>query len=220
MPQYRTLARVYDAVSGERLVYAAGRTAGVRLLAPARGDVVVDLACGTGLNFPALQTAVGEDGLILGIDRSLPMLRMAALRATRAGWGNIRLVQADAATVDVPALRGILTASGRPDGADGLIATYALSVIDDRDQAWHRATGVLRAGARAAIVDMQPPDEWPWSLLAPLARLACAAGGADIRSHPWRLLERDADDVRRVQVKGGHIVAAAGTLGAQRTTDG
>src|SRR3989338_1919882 len=41
------------------------------------GDVVVDLACGTGLNFPYLQRAVGHKGRIVGVDITDAMLEQA-----------------------------------------------------------------------------------------------------------------------------------------------
>ena len=83
--------------------------------------------------------------------------------------------------------------------------------LDDLDGAWHRILATLRPGGRVAIVDMQVPSG-AWRVFAPLARLACLTGGADIDAHPWRLLETDVvGPVDRVQVRGGHIVAVAGT---------
>lgn len=213
--RYGLGARWYDILSGERWVYRAGREAGIALLAPQAGDVVIDLGCGTGLNFPALIDAVGPTGLIVGIDRSPDMLAMAQRRVDRQGWGNrVRLVRADAAQLSADEIRALVSAArGGGGGADALLATYALSVIVDREAAWSRARAALRPGARACVVDMQPP-RGIWAVLAPLARLACAAGGSDISARPWRMLEQDADpsSVRRVERKGSHIVAVAGEL--------
>lgn len=209
--RYGAGARWYDVLSGERWVYRAGREAGIRLLDPRPGDVVIDLGCGTGLNFPALVAAVGPTGRVIGVDRSADMLSVARRRIATAGWHDtVTLVEADAATLDPAVLRA--AAGGR--GADAVFSTYALSVIPERAEAWRRATAAVRAGGRAGIVDMQRP-RGRWRVLEPLALLACATGGADIDAHPWRLLERDAADpprVARAERKGGHLVAVAAAL--------
>ncbi|TQJ30945.1 class I SAM-dependent methyltransferase [Microbacterium sp. SLBN-146] len=214
LKRYGAGARWYDVLSGERWIYGAGRAAGMDLLAPQRDEVVVDLGCGTGLNFPALADAVGPEGLVVGIDRSGDMLAMAERRIDAHGWRDrVRLVTADAATLD-PALVGDVIAAERGRRhADALLTTYALSVIDEREEAWRRARSLLRIGGRACVVDMQPPTG-RWRILSPLARLACAAGGSDIRSRAWRLVEQDAapGSIRRTERKGGHIVALAGVL--------
>lgn len=214
--RYGVGARWYDILSGERWVYRAGRRAGIALLAPDAGSVVIDLGCGTGLNFPALVDAVGPTGLVIGIDRSPDMLAMAQRRVDREGWGDrVRLLRVDAAELRAEQIEAVLAAAPGERGAlaDALLATYSLSVITERDEAWRRATAALRPKGRACVVDMQPPRGL-WAVLAPLARLACAAGGADIAARPWRLVERDADTdtVQRAVRKGAHIVAVSGAI--------
>jgi ubiquinone/menaquinone biosynthesis C-methylase UbiE len=217
MRRYSAGARWYDVLSGERLVYRAGRQAGIALLAPGAGDVVIDLGCGTGLNFAPLLAATGPSGIVIGIDRSAEMLAVAQRRIDREGWSDrVRLIRADAAQLRPEEVaRAVTDLRGDGDGrANAVFATHSLSVISEREEAWRRARACLRAGARACIVDMQPPHGF-WRVLSPLARLACATGGADISARPWRMLDRDAVDpssVRRAERKGGHIVAVAATL--------
>lgn len=222
MRRYSAGARWYDVLSGERLVYRAGRQAGITLLAPRSGDVIIDLGCGTGLNFALLLEATAPSGVVIGVDRSAEMLAMAERRVDREGWGDrVRLIRADAAELRSDEVARAVTAlRGDGDGrADALLATYSLSVIDEREEAWRRARACLRPGARACIVDMQPPHGF-WRVLSPLARLACATGGADIAARPWRMLESDAvvpSSVRHTERKGGHIVVVAATFAATRS---
>ncbi|WP_405219197.1 class I SAM-dependent methyltransferase [Agrococcus sp. Ld7] len=196
-------ARWYDALSGE-FVYRAGRIAGIELLGLREGDTVLDLGCGTGLNLPELVQRVGPTGRIVGLDRSADMLGVAERRAERHGWANVTLVHADA------------TDFGPRDLTDGpvdaVLATYAMSVFPDPDAAWRNARSVLRPGGRACIVDMQPPTGAA-RILSPVAHLAAAAGGSDLESRPWQLLERDGSRLVRRTLRGGHIVAVAGTVG-------
>lgn len=217
--RYTAGARWYDLLSGERWVYAAGRRAGLELLGARAGDIVIDLGCGTGLNFPGLVSAVGGEGLVIGIDRSPQMLAMAARRVEAHGWHDrVRLLQKDATALRPEDVAAAITAARGPGQglADALLTTYALSVIPARTEAWRGAKALLRDGARVVIVDMQPP-RGRWRFLSPLARLACAAGGSDITARPWRMLERDAADppgVDRAERKGRHIVAVGGVLAA------
>lgn len=215
--RYGVGARWYDIVSGEGWVYRAGREAGIAMLAPAAGSVVIDLGCGTGLNFPGLIDTIGPSGIVIGIDRSADMLAMAQRRVDREGWGaQVRLIRVDGAELTVEQIEALLAAApgNRGTRADALFATYSLSVITAREEAWRRVTAALRPNARACVVDMQPP-RGIWAVFSPLARFACAFGGADITARPWRLLERDADasTVQRVERKGGHIVVVSGALG-------
>ncbi len=196
-------ARVYDALSGERLVYRRGRIAGIELLELHEGDTVLDVGCGTGLNFPMLVGAVGPTGRVIGLDRSSAMLDMAERRITANAWSNVTTVHADATDFSALDLRA--------DHVDAAIATYALSVVRDWPAAWECVTKVLRPGGRAGIVDMQLPTGRA-AFLRPLARLACAIGGSDIHAHPWTALRGAGRKYSEVALRGGHIVASAATI--------
>jgi ubiquinone/menaquinone biosynthesis C-methylase UbiE len=204
---YASGARWYDLFSGEPF-YRKGRTVGVELLTLGTGDVVLDLGCGTGLNFALLVNAVGPTGRVVALDRSADMLRVAAKRVRHHGWTNVELVRADATTfepgdiggpaVDVPAV-------------DALIATYTMSIMADPHVAWRNARLVLRRGGRACIVDMQRPTGWARAF-TPLALAACALGGSDIDAHPWRFAEQEGSEVSRRSLRGGHIQIVAATV--------
>jgi demethylmenaquinone methyltransferase/2-methoxy-6-polyprenyl-1,4-benzoquinol methylase len=58
-----------------------------------RGDRVLDLACGTGLNFKHLREKVGDKGEIVGLDYSSKMLGEAKKKIKDNNWDNVMLVQ-------------------------------------------------------------------------------------------------------------------------------
>jgi demethylmenaquinone methyltransferase/2-methoxy-6-polyprenyl-1,4-benzoquinol methylase len=206
--RYTFRARVYDVVSFEWPVYRPGRRAGLALLGLRPGDVVLDVGCGTGLDFALLEAAVGPAGLIIGVDVSSSMLARAVTRVRRGGWDNVRLVRADAARADLAGLAG-------PGGADAVVFAYSLSVIRRGSAAWAAALVATRPGGRVAVVDTaMPTGRWAWQ--TPLARLACTAGGVDLRRETWRWVARDTTDVVQRVLRGGHIRLAAGTVPAGR----
>jgi demethylmenaquinone methyltransferase/2-methoxy-6-polyprenyl-1,4-benzoquinol methylase len=179
---YRRKAKHYDFTS--RLYPVPGypqrgqRARAVRALGLRRGDTVVDIACGTGLNFSLLQQAIGPGGRILGVDLTDAMLAQARHRIDANGWGNVSLVQADAADFEFPA------------EVDAVLSTYALShVPESRDVITHGAAA-LAPGGRWVVLDLKVPDNPPrW-----LVRLAVAAarplGSIDawIARRPWEAI--------------------------------
>src|ERR1700760_2544754 len=150
---YRKKARHYDLTS--RLYPAPGypqrtqRLGAVRALSLGPGGTVIDLACGTGLNFPLLQQAVGPGGRIIGGDLTDAMLARAQDRIKAHGWSNVSLVQADAAGFGFPA------------GADAILSTYALTQVPKCAEVITRGTAALRAGGRWAVLDLKVPGQAP-----------------------------------------------------------
>lgn len=192
-------------------MYRAGRVQGISALEPGRGEQVLDLGCGTGLNFRLLRERVGPSGTIVGIDRSAQMLRQARRRTAKAGWDNVILLRADAVLLDPAAIRATIQEQGGSGSSDAALATYSLSLMPDWRKAWVNLTALLNDDARVAVVDMQEPVGWA-RLLTPLARAACALGGADIAAHPWQAVEEDCTDVIRASARSGHLQIRAGTL--------
>jgi ubiquinone/menaquinone biosynthesis C-methylase UbiE len=146
---YRKRAKNYDWTAN--LYYLIGyrewayRRRAVAALRLSPGDVVVEMCCGTGLNFPILQAAVGPQGRIVGVDLTDAMLGEARRRVERNGWKNVDLVQSDAAAFAFPA------------GLAGILATYALTMVTDYDRVVQRGAAALRPGGRWAVLDLTVP---------------------------------------------------------------
>jgi ubiquinone/menaquinone biosynthesis C-methylase UbiE len=60
------------------------------------GDIVLDLACGPGVFTVEWAKRVGPDGLVIGLDISMPMLARAAKHVRQWGLTNVLLVRGDA----------------------------------------------------------------------------------------------------------------------------
>jgi ubiquinone/menaquinone biosynthesis C-methylase UbiE len=152
----------------------------VNALALTPGDTVIDLACGTGLNFPLLQKAVGESGKIIGVDISPEMLDQARRRVQKAGWRNVALVEAD------------LEAYAFPSGTAGMLSTFSMYLVPESEDVIRRGAAALRPGGRLAILDAKRPDRPPaWTSVYP--RWREQPFGID----PQFLAQRPMDFIRR-----------------------
>jgi ubiquinone/menaquinone biosynthesis C-methylase UbiE len=63
---------------------------------------VLDIACGTGANFPLLVERVGPAGRVVGVDLSPDMLAVAAERVRRMGSDNVTLIEAGVEDAELP----------------------------------------------------------------------------------------------------------------------
>jgi ubiquinone/menaquinone biosynthesis C-methylase UbiE len=151
---YRKSARHYDLTSRLYLPQRAHRRRAVRALRLRPGDVVVEIGCGTGLNFPFIEQEIGPEGRIVGVDLTDAMLAQAQRRIETNGWSNVSLVQADAADFQFPA------------GVDAILATYAHSLLPECRQVIARGAAALSAGGRWVVLDLKVPDNAPRWLVA------------------------------------------------------
>lgn len=201
VPRYGAGAALYDVLSFEKPVYQVGRARAIDLLALQEGDRVLDIGCGTGLNFGHLRQRIGRTGHIVGVDASDAMLTQAR-RKVRPN-DHIDLLHGDAGRLDDLVSEWTF---------DAVIATYALSIIPDWRSTWAGARRHTRPGGRLAVVDLALPKGLG-RLLEPAARVACFTGGVNLGRRPWTLVEDDLEDVDVESRRWGHIVVAVGTNG-------
>ncbi len=106
------------------------------------GGKVLEVACGSGRNFPYLVKAVGKGGFILGFDYSQEMLDAAKRLSKQNDWSNIKLVQGDAAQLKIT-----------ENNFDGVISVLGISAIPDWKKAIDRCHDVLRHGGKFVVCD-------------------------------------------------------------------
>ena len=170
---YRKRAKGYDSsgIAGLEL----WRREAVNRLNLKRGDLVVDIGCGTGLNFALLQEAVGPEGKIIGVDLTDAMLDQARQRADQRNWKNIELVQGDAAQYEFPRQ------------VNGIISTFALTLIPNCQQVIHNGSRALAPRRMWVVLDMAWPAGWPFWLRHFLFFLPSYGITSEvIQRHPWK----------------------------------
>jgi ubiquinone/menaquinone biosynthesis C-methylase UbiE len=182
---YRKRAKRYD--RSALLLYLAGfrhwayRRQAIQSLALNDGDTIVDLGCGTGLNFSLLQQQVGPRGKIIGVDLTDAMLVEANASIAAQGRSNIELVQSDVASYVFPSR------------VDGILSTFALTLVPEFDAVIRNGAMALLPGRKFVVLDFKRPSGWFMNKAAPLlARLLTGPFGGTIEMasrKPWESLE-------------------------------
>ena len=193
---YRKRARHYDVTAN--LYYLIGfrewayRNMAVRALNLSRGDTVIEIGCGTGLNFNLLQKAVGPEGKILGVDLTDYMLGQARMRIEENKWSNVELIQCDATEYEFT------------EKADGILSTFAITLIPEFDLVIKNGCSALAPGKRFVVLDFKLPSNG-LSFLAPLgASLEMAS------RHPWESIDKYLSESAMKELYGGFAYISTG----------
>jgi demethylmenaquinone methyltransferase/2-methoxy-6-polyprenyl-1,4-benzoquinol methylase len=179
--RYRHLAPLYDVSSA---LAGAVRNRAVAALGAARGDVVLDVGCGTGLNFPAILDRIGSSGQLVGVERSPDMIARAAERVRRSGWRNVTLIETDVADLDVDVT------------ADAALLCLVHDVMRSR-QGLERVVARLCPAGRIVAAGAKWAPWWA----APLNAAVVALNQPYVESfagfdRPWKRLEDLVPDLR------------------------
>ncbi len=105
------------------------------------GDGVLDVACGPGNFSRAFASAVGDSGLVVGIDASETMLERGAAELRRSGLGNLCLIRGDATAMPFV-----------DDSFDAACCFAALHLLEDPLAGLDEMARVLTPGGRIALL--------------------------------------------------------------------
>jgi ubiquinone/menaquinone biosynthesis C-methylase UbiE len=178
---YTDSARSYDSRTG---LYQGYRKQLVGSLPLKRGDVVLDVGCGTGLCLPLLADRVGPEGAVIGVDESPQMLAEAERRVNDNGWHNIELVRSRAEDFE------------SPRSADAALFCAVHDILRSRS-ALERVFRHLRPDAWVAAGG----GKWAPSWMSALNALVYATHEPYVRDfegfdRPWSRLERFVNRLR------------------------
>jgi len=172
----------------------------IKALAPQPGDTIVEIGCGTGMNFPLLQAKIGPEGKIIGVDISDAMLQRAEKRISDAGWSNVQLVLSSAADYTFP------------ESLDGIIATGVLTYEPDYDEFIERGSKALISGKRWVVFDYKMPTGW-FRHFVPLFIWIFRSFGISMalfERKPWEAIKRHLSNTKIEEFYFGLIFVASG----------
>jgi ubiquinone/menaquinone biosynthesis C-methylase UbiE len=208
---YRKKAKHYDLTSRLYPVpgypHRAQRLRAVQALGLRAGDRVIDIACGTGLNFPLIEERIGPGGRVIGVDLTDAMLAHAQDRIEANGWSNISLVQGDAAEFDFPAR------------VDAILSTYALTQVPECAKVIAHGAAALAGGGRWVVLDLKVPGNTPGWLTQLGTAFVRPFASIDewIMRRPWEAIrvamQEELADLSWTELFFGTAFLAAGSRG-------
>ncbi len=150
---YNKFSKIYDWMND--YPYTEPRKAAIETLQLQEGDVVLDLFCGTGINFQSLSEQIGETGKVVAIDASAGMLEKAKARISKLQLNpdQFELYEQDLLNLDASFLAGVI-----PDGvAPKVLQTLGIGGHPDWNPFWDTLFEALPMGTRFTTMDVSCP---------------------------------------------------------------
>jgi arsenite methyltransferase len=143
-----------------------------------RGEIVVDLGSGGGLDVFLASKMVGPEGRAIGIDMTTAMIERSRESAQKGGYTNVEFYQS---TIDQIPL---------PDASvDCVISNCVVNLAPDKPAVFREIARVLKPGGRVAISDIALKHELPEAVAQSMAAyVGCIAGAILIEDYRTGLL--------------------------------
>lgn len=142
------------------------------------GDNALDLACGTGDFLAGLRQRVGPEGLVVGVDLSLPMLQLASDKLKKDGVLAV-LVQGDAENLPFES-----------NSFQAVTVGFALRNFADLEKSFAEMCRILEPGGRLLALEIARPQWQPFRSLfllyfEKLLPLLARAFRGELRAYRW-----------------------------------
>jgi arsenite methyltransferase len=208
--------RLLDAIPAEALASFAGVGHHLDLAALHPGEAVLDLGSGSGTDVFCAAVLVGESGQVVGVDITDEQLNKATLLRDRAGFAQVRFVEAHIEELPF-----------EDASFDAVLSNGVINLSPAKGRVFAEAARVLRPGGRLAIADIvsgralkertrRNVELWAACIAGAIPRdnylAAIEAQGLevkDVRTNDYRFVsERALDACNTYEVESISLVAA------------
>ena len=143
-----------------------------------RGETVLDLGSGGGIDVLLSAKRVGPTGKAYGLDMTDEMLALAQENQRKAGVENVEFLKGEIENIPLP-----------DNSVDVIISNCVINLSADKDRVLREAFRVLKPGGRFAVSDVVLPRRGPAEVRdSVLLWVGCIAGALQIRNikQSWR----------------------------------
>jgi SAM-dependent methyltransferase len=154
-----------------------GCGAPVQHLELARGETVLDLGSGAGIDALIAARAVGPSGKVIGVDMTPEMIRSATDNARAAGIDHVEFREGRLESLPVD-----------DASVDAVTSNCVINLVPDKRAVFAEISRVLRPGGRLVVSDIVLDGELPEAVRdSVMAYVGCVAG-AEPRSRYFEML--------------------------------
>lgn len=145
---------------------------------PQKGEICVDLGSGRGTDVLTMADQVGENGFVYGIDISDGMLEKARKLAAKFDVQNVRFVQSDLGSIDLP-----------DDTANLVISNCTINHASDKRAVWNEVFRIMKRGGRFVVSDIYAINPIPEEYRNDPQAVAECWAGAVVKSEYLEVLQ-------------------------------
>lgn len=198
---YDKISSIYDAISN--WYYKNARKYAIEKLELTRGQTVLNVPCGTGVNFKYFQNHLENSGLIIGIDLSSGMLEQAERKSKKNDWTNIDLILENATKIDQKWFEDY-SKSNKPKKIDTVFCDLGLSGLPEWQNIIDNMLSILEPNGRFVILD------WYLEKYSPLAKFVKWIGKGEVDRPLWQYLKTKVTDfeMKKFGIFNGVFVAS------------
>ena len=141
-----------------------------------RGERVLDLGSGGGIDCFLAAQRVGEEGHVIGLDMTPDMLELARKNQAKLGLANVEFIQGEMENIPLP-----------DASVDVVISNCVVCLSPDKDAVFQESFRVLAPEGRMHISDMMAHSALSPAPTDPEAWVSCVAGAEDREMYLGRL---------------------------------
>ena len=151
-----------------------------------KGDVVIDLGSGAGLDAFVVSPIVGSSGKVIGVDLSDEMLALAKTNAQKGNYKNVKFIKGDIENLPLES-----------DLADHVISNCVINLSLNKGKVYKEAHRVLKKGGKIAVSDIVLDGELPEFIKNSLAaHIACVSGAEKLEDYIQYIREAGFQDIK------------------------
>lgn len=108
-----------------------------------KGDVVIDLGCGAGVDLLVSALLVGEQGSVIGVDITPEMVKKATYHASLSGFSNVEVLESNFDAIDIA-----------DESADVVISNGAINLTSCKESVFAEIYRILKPEGKIYFADM------------------------------------------------------------------